>query len=97
MKTKEQTIRIFGRNNNISMDLQAEIDWIRAELMNVKDPELISAFKSLLKYRKKQIKVDWWNEISASEKAEIEEGVKQIENGDFIRHDEVMASPRKWS
>ena len=79
------------------MDLQADIDWIKSELSSVKDPNLIEAFKQMLTYRKKQVKADWWNEVSASEKEEIEEGIKQIENGDFITHDEVLANPRKWS
>ena len=79
------------------MDLQADINWIKAELMKVKDPELISAFKSLLKYRKKKVQADWWDEISDKEKAEIEEGIKQIEQGDYLTHEEVMANPRKWS
>ncbi|MBC9798473.1 hypothetical protein [Sinomicrobium weinanense] len=35
------------------MDLQAEIRWIQEELNNVTDVELIKAFKSLLKYRKR--------------------------------------------
>ena len=34
------------------MDLQADINWIMAELRNVKDPHLIEAFKQLLKYRR---------------------------------------------
>jgi len=36
------------------MDIQAEIKWIQSELLKVNDPELIKAFKSLLKYRKNQ-------------------------------------------
>jgi hypothetical protein len=40
------------------MDIQTDISWIQAELSKVKDPELISAFKSLLKYRNKQTKIE---------------------------------------
>ena len=79
------------------MDLQADINWIRSELTKVTDPELIIAFKSLLKYRKRNIELDWWNELNAEEKAEIKEGIEQIENGEFIAHHEVMANPRKWN
>ena len=35
------------------MDVQAEIKWIQEELNKVTDMELIKAFKSLLKYRKR--------------------------------------------
>ena len=36
------------------MDLQADITWIQKEIANIKDPELIAVFKSLLKYRDKK-------------------------------------------
>ena len=78
------------------MDLQADINWIKAELMKVKDPELISAFKSLLKYRKKKVQADWWDEISDKEKAEINEGIDQADKGELISHDEMKKSYSKW-
>ena len=34
------------------MNIQADINWIKAELTNVEDPNLIEAFKNMLKYRK---------------------------------------------
>jgi len=40
--------------------------------------------------------VDWWNELSEEEKAEIEEGLKQIENGEFVSHGSVMKQFEKW-
>jgi hypothetical protein len=79
------------------MNIQAEISWIQSELAKVKDPELISAFKNLLKYRAKQVKMDWWDDISKEEKAEIKEGIKELESGNFLTHKEVMSNPRKWS
>ena len=78
------------------MDIQADISWIQTELSKVKDPELISAFKSLLQFRAKHINTDWWDKISSEEKAEIEEGVQEIEEGNFLTHKEVMTNPRKW-
>jgi len=36
------------------MSLQADINWIQTELAKVTDPNLIDAFKSLLKYRKQK-------------------------------------------
>ena len=77
------------------MNIQADIRWIQAEILKVRDPELISAFKNLLKYREKKIKSDWWNEIGIEEKAEIEEGIAEIERGEFISHEEVMANPNR--
>ena len=35
---------------------------------------------------------DWWNEISDAEKKSIEIGLKDIEEGRVISHEEVMKS-----
>lgn len=78
------------------MDIEADIKWIRAELMNVKDPHLIEAFKNLLKYRKKKVQTDWWDEISDEEKAEINEGIYQADKGELISHNEMKKSYSKW-
>lgn len=78
------------------MSLQADIKWIQSELSQVTDPELISAFKSLLTYRKKQVTRDWWDEISEDERAEINEGIRQADNGEVISHGEVKKSYNKW-
>jgi predicted transcriptional regulator len=37
-----------------------------------------------------------WQDISAEEKQEIEEGLKQAENGELIPHKEVMGKYEKW-
>jgi len=58
--------------------------------MKVKDQDLIKAIKSLLKYRKKQVKSDWWDEISNEEKASIERGLAQSAKGKTKPHKEVM-------
>ncbi len=80
------------------MSLQADINWIQSELNFVKDPELIRAFKSLLKYRKNKVEAqDWWLNTDEKDKEDIEEGLNQLDKGDFISHDEVMKNPRKWS
>ncbi|NOX48447.1 MAG: hypothetical protein GXO89_15860 [Chlorobi bacterium] len=78
------------------MDIHADISWIQSELSKVKDPELISAFKNLLKFRAKHINKDWWDKISEEEKNEINQGIREIEEGNFLTYKEVMANPRKW-
>ncbi len=40
--------------------------------------------------------MDWWDTISREEKEEIEMGLKQAENNDFVNHEEVMAKYKKW-
>jgi predicted transcriptional regulator len=39
---------------------------------------------------------DWWDEISAEERDGIEEGIKQLKNGEGIPHEEVMKKYSKW-
>lgn len=53
------------------MNLEADIKWIQKELDDVKDPDLIEAFKRLLKFRKKSIATtieDYNNDIAESER-----------------------------
>jgi thiamine pyrophosphate-dependent acetolactate synthase large subunit-like protein len=79
------------------MDVQADINWIKAELEHVKDPNLIEAFKNLLEYWKKsQASSDWWDEISEEERTQIEEGLAQADRGEVMAHEQVMAKYRKW-
>jgi hypothetical protein len=77
------------------MDLQTEINWIQSELVKVKDPDLIKAIKSLLKYRGKQVQSDWWDEISDEEKASIERGLAQSAEEETKPHKEVMEKYKK--
>lgn len=74
------------------MDLQSELSWIQTELRKVKDPDLIRAIKSLLKYSNKRIQnsENSWAEISEAERLEIEAGIKDVEKGRLFSHEEVM-------
>lgn len=71
------------------MDLQADINWIMAELRNVKDPHLIEAFKQLLKYRKSAHtteELDQALERATADKAE----------GRVTPHEQVRSKYDKW-
>lgn len=79
------------------MDLQADINWIKNQLDSVTDPDLIKAFKSLLNYRNKKSQSgtpDWWEELSAEEKADIEEGIQEADRGELISAEEVYSKIR---
>jgi len=75
----------------IDMDIQAEklrlIEW----LAGLNDTKTLYEFITL----KKNKEVDWWDEISAEERAEIEEGLAQADRGELIPHEEVMAKHKK--
>jgi predicted transcriptional regulator len=38
---------------------------------------------------------DWWDEISANEKEEIEKSLAEADRGEVLTHEEVMAKYRK--
>lgn len=78
------------------MSLQTDIKWIKSELNQVRDPELIMAFKNLLKYRKNNLEKDWWDNISAEEKSEIEVGLGQAHSGELVSNEEALKNARKW-
>ena len=75
------------------MDLQADIKWIQAELLKVKDPHLIEAFKQLLAYRKAR-------KIEPLTKAEfvndIKEAEDQIEKGDYLTIEVFEKETKQW-
>lgn len=72
---------------------------LRADLHNmidkISDSTVLQAVRTLLS-NQKTTQVDWWETIDESEKAEIELGLKQIENGEVIPHEEVMDKYKKW-
>ena len=74
------------------MDIQAEklrlIEW----LASLKDSNTIS---ELIAFKKSK-EVDWWDEISAEEKVDIDEGLAQADRGEVVPHKEVMAKYDKW-
>jgi predicted transcriptional regulator len=71
------------------MDLQADIKWIKSELNQVTDQNLIEAFKQLLTYRKN--KVDESNLDNALDRA-----IKDAEEGRVKSHDEIRKKYTKW-
>ena len=78
------------------MNVEGDINWIKQELNNVRDPHLIEVFKNMLKYRKKVADIDWWDEISNEEKSEIEEGIKQANAGELTSNAEMKKRNNKW-
>ena len=61
-------------------------------LAGVNEPSIIKRFIAL----KQQQQVDWWDDIDAEERAEIEEGLAQADRGEVLSHEEVMAKYQKW-
>ncbi|MBV6643413.1 MAG: hypothetical protein KI791_22015 [Cyclobacteriaceae bacterium] len=74
------------------MDIQAEkirlIEW----LAGLNDTKTLNEFITL----KKKKEVDWWDEISVEERAEIEEGLAEADRGEVVPHNEVMEKYKEW-
>ena len=61
-------------------------------LSTLEDQSLID---KLLKLRDAE-NTDWWQELSAKEKASIEKGIKEAEEGKLKPHSEVRDMYEKW-
>ena len=69
------------------MDIQLEKIALIKLLAETESPSIINDIKKVFQREKK----DWWEELSEEQKADIEEGERQIENGEFVTFDEMMA------
>lgn len=68
------------------MDIQLEkLELIKA-IAETEDILLIKSFKKLLKKEKK----DWWEELNDEQKAVIEQGERDIENGDYVTSEDFF-------
>ena len=56
------------------------------------DESLLEKLEIILKTSKK----DWFADLNSDEKLEIEIGLKQTENDEFISHETVMNRFAKW-
>ena len=57
---------------------------------NTNDPSLLDkAYTTLSKLLSKK-ETDWWDTISAEERAGIEEGIAQADRGELIPHEKAM-------
>jgi site-specific recombinase XerD len=73
------------------MDLQADIKWIQQEIEHIQDPDLIEAFKRMLKFNKKtqQKALELYNR-------DIELSERDIENGNTYSQDEIEEMRLQW-
>ena len=73
------------------MDLAARKYNFIQELTTI-DENLLEKLEIILKTSKK----DWFAELNIEEKLEIELGLKQADNDEFISHETVMNKFAKW-
>jgi len=68
------------------MDIQLEKQELMKRLSETNDPSIIESIKKIFQKEKK----DWWEDLSDEQKADIEQGERDIENGDFITSEEFF-------
>ena len=59
---------------------------------NAEEKELIMIYRMFEVVQE----TDWWNEIGEEEKVSIEKGLKQLDQGKGIPHEEVVKKYKKW-
>ncbi len=68
------------------MDIQAEKIALAQLLLQTEDFTIIEKVKAIFKMEKK----DWWDELSEEQKAEIEEGLRDADEGRVVPYDGFM-------
>ena len=81
------------------MDVRAEKLWLIDQIAKISDERLIQALRSLMEFAQEQPHMpaacnDFWDEISAAQKQQIEKAIRQLDNGEGIPHEAVMSEFR---
>ena len=63
---------------------------------NIEDESFLNAIYVMLTHRIAPSKITKWAELPEALKQEIEEGLKEAENGELIDHEVVMEKYKKW-
>ena len=63
------------------------------EYINHADDRMVRAIHAMLEADQSG---DWWNDISEGERASIERGLKDMEKGNLIPHDEMVKFYSRW-
>ncbi|MCH8536101.1 MAG: hypothetical protein LAT51_13605 [Flavobacteriaceae bacterium] len=73
------------------MDIQAEKIQLVKLLLETENLDIIKSIKTIFKQNKE---FDFWDELSAEQKYEIEKASIEIENGEIIDYDSFMQKHR---
>jgi predicted transcriptional regulator len=72
------------------MTLEARKINIISWISQLHDKKMVARLEEL------QLQQDWWLTISDDERAEIEEGIRQADNGEVKSTEEVFEKYQKW-
>jgi hypothetical protein len=68
------------------MDIQTTKIELAKIILSIENTEFIEKIKNFISKEKK----DFWNDLTASEKAEIELGIKQLDNGERTSYNDFL-------
>ncbi|PIF53597.1 hypothetical protein [Flavobacterium sp. 2] len=74
------------------MNLEARKYQFIQELVKVQDESVLEKLELVLKANQN----DWFDDLSESEKNEIQIGLDQAEKGEVLSHEDVMKRFSKW-
>ncbi len=78
------------------MDLQKDINWIKAELNNVTEPHLIEAIKQMLAYRNSKSTSSFFSTSKIDLKERAEASLKSIEKGNTRSLSSFIKDVERW-
>jgi O6-methylguanine-DNA--protein-cysteine methyltransferase len=74
------------------MNIQAEKIELVKMLLETDNPKIIESIKKIFK---KQKSVDFWDDLSVNQQKEIENAIKEIENGEVTDYDSFIKKHSK--
>lgn len=75
------------------MNIQAEKIKLAQYILSISSEESIQKIKNYIINQKQE---DFWNELPLEIQREVEEAIKELENGKGITHEKVMKKYEKW-
>ncbi len=82
---------LYLRKANLkNMDIQATKLELMQLLLNTKKEKVLERIKEVFE----QEEVDFWDELSLEDKAAINEGLEQLDNGKHVSHESVREDIR---
>lgn len=69
------------------MNIQAEKLEIMKMLLETNNPGILNSIRKIFE---KELKVDFWENISTNQKDDILKGIEEIENGEFVDYDDFI-------
>ncbi|MEY5042569.1 MAG: hypothetical protein RLZZ414_2133 [Bacteroidota bacterium] len=74
------------------MNIQAEKIELVKMLLETDNPKIIESIKKIFK---KQKSIDFWDDLSVNQQKEIENAIKEIENGEVTDYDSLIKKHSK--